>query len=171
MRKSLAGGVCAAAAFVVVFGSGSASGIGEYNGMTYGKAVESASSWGGTITIATREGSYLPTDQCMIVGTRKAGFLDSSGRSQGGYRYLVDLNCNDTTAMNGHPGNSLATPEGQKAFKLSKQGTALSEQYDKEVADGKPPACGQSEGTMKWCADVCQRSGSCSSELTDYLGM
>ena len=160
MRKSLASGVGVAAALVVVFGSGSASAVNEFNGQTYGKAKERVSSWGGTLIISTREGSYLPTEQCLIVGTRSSG--------QSGGKYLVDLNCNAPTAQSGHPGNSAATTEGQKAKALRDTSIRLSENYASAVAAGKPPFC---DDHVTYCQKQCQASGVCSDELLESLGL
>ena len=106
MRNSLASGVGAAAALLLAFGSGSASAINEYSGQTYGDAASAISSSGQSAVIATKEGSYLPLDQCLVTGSRT-----SSGQSG---KVLLDLDCNDTSALNGHPGNSVTSPEGRQ---------------------------------------------------------
>jgi hypothetical protein len=59
-------------------------------------------------------GSLLPTDECVVTGSRSANFLNSSGVNGGG-RVLLFLNCNDTYAKAGVPGNSLGSPEGRAA--------------------------------------------------------
>lgn len=109
-----AGAVGAAAVSLLTFGAGTAAAINEYAGQTYADATQAISSAGQTAVIASREGSYLPTDQCMVTGSRSANFLDSSGVNGGG-RVLLYLNCNDTYAHDGHPGNSLGSPEGRAA--------------------------------------------------------
>ncbi|WP_319430078.1 hypothetical protein [Mycobacterium sp. RTGN5] len=117
MKKQLAigiGAVGAAAASFVVFGSGVASAINEYAGQTYADASQAISSAGQSATIATRVGSFLPTDQCMVTGSRSADFLDSSGTNAGN-RVLLYLNCNNTFATAGVPGNSIGSPEGRAA--------------------------------------------------------
>lgn len=117
MKKQLAigiGAVGAAAASFAVFGSGVASATNEYAGMTYADAAQAISDGGESATIATRVGTFLPTDQCMVTGSRSANFLDSSGVSPGG-RVLLYLNCNSTFAAAGVPGNSVASPEGRSA--------------------------------------------------------
>jgi hypothetical protein len=117
VKKQLAvgiGAVGAAAASFAVFGSGTASATNEYAGMTYADASQEISGAGQSATIATRVGSFLPTDQCMVTGSRSANFLDSSGVNAGG-RVLLFLNCNNTFATAGVPGNSVGSPEGRAA--------------------------------------------------------
>ena len=117
MKKNLAigiGAVGAAAASFAVFGSGIASATNEYAGQTYADASQAISDAGESATIATRVGSFLPTDQCMVTGSRSANFLDSSGTNPGG-RVLLYLNCNNTFATAGVPGNSIGSPEGRAA--------------------------------------------------------
>ncbi|MBB3601839.1 hypothetical protein FHT40_001472 [Mycolicibacterium sp. BK556] len=117
MKKQLAvgiGAVGAAAASFAMFGTGVASATNEYAGQTYADAAQAISDSGQSATIATRVGSFLPTDQCMVTGSRSANFLDSSGTNPGG-RVLLYLNCNNTFATAGVPGNSIGSPEGRAA--------------------------------------------------------
>ena len=117
MKKYLVRGIGAAgaaAASVAVFGSGIASATNEYAGQTYADASKAISDAGQSATIATRVGSFLPTDQCIVTGSRSADFLDSSGTNPGN-RVLLYLNCNNTFATAGVPGNSIGSPEGRAA--------------------------------------------------------
>lgn len=166
MRKSLASGVGVAAAVVAIAGSGSANAVNEYVGLTYAKAAESINQWGKAI-IATREGSYLPTDQCMVVGSRRANFLDSSGRNQGG-AVLLDINCNDKSAAGGHPGNSAASPEGKKAVALRKSVEYINKDFADSAAEGKASWC---EEHVTGCKYNCEQDGTCSAEVKEFLGI
>ncbi|QEN16109.1 hypothetical protein ACRDU6_28475 [Mycolicibacterium sp. ELW1] len=117
MKNCLVLGVSAAGAAVAsvaMFGSGVASATNEYAGQTYADAAQAISDAGQSATIATRVGSFLPTDQCMVTGSRSADFLDSSGTNPGN-RVLLYLNCNNTFATAGVPGNSIGSPEGRAA--------------------------------------------------------
>ena len=168
MKKSLARGVGvlgSAAALVAVFGSGSASAVNEYAGQTYEEAASSISDWG-TPVIASRVGSYLPTEQCMVTGSRAANFLDSSGNGRSG-TVLLDLNCNDTSAFNGHPGNSVATPEGRQVKEFRDAAVRINNDFAKATAAGQTSFC---EEEADYCQKVCEESGTCSAELLDYLG-
>lgn len=117
MNKHLAigiGALGATAASFAMLGSGVASATNEYTGQTYADAVQAISGAGQSATIATRVGSFLPTEQCLVTGSRNADFLDSSGTNPGG-RVLLYLNCNNAFATAGVPGNSVASPEGRQA--------------------------------------------------------
>ncbi len=163
MRKSLASGVGVAAAFIVMSGAGSAeaSPYGPYVGSTYGDASGSITSNGGTAVIVTREGSYLPTEKCIVVGSRKSGT-----------KFLLDLNCNDIYAgESGHPGNSAVTPEGQAAKTTLNTAKYLNENYAKETAAGSGKS--YCEENTDSCTRFCQGKGAglCSAELMQFLGL
>ena len=108
------GAVGVAAASFAVFGSGTAAAVNEYAGQTYADASKAISDAGQSAVIATRVGSFLPTDQCTVTGSRSANFLDSSGTNAGG-KVLLYLNCNNSFAAAGVPGNSIGSPEGRQA--------------------------------------------------------
>ena len=117
MKKSVVLGISAvgvAAASFAIFGSGTASATNEYAGQTYADAAQAISDAGQSAVIATRVGSFLPTDQCAVTGSRSANFLDSSGTNAGG-KVLLYLNCNNSFAAAGVPGNSIGSPEGRQA--------------------------------------------------------
>ena len=105
----------AATALVALFGVGTAAAINEYEGQTYADAANAISQSGGYAKIASKVGSFLPTDRCVVTGSRTASFLDSSGNNAGG-QVLLDLNCNYMFALPGVPGNSHASPEGKAAY-------------------------------------------------------
>lgn len=139
MKKHLAmgiGAVGAAAASFAAFGSGLAAATNEYAGMTYADASQQISGAGQSATIATRNGTFLPTDQCIVTGSRSADFLDSSGTNAGN-RVLLYLNCNNTFATAGVPGNSIGSPEGRAARSDYEQklAEAQAEQEQSEAAE------------------------------------
>lgn len=173
MKKYLAGGIGTAAVLMAVFGSGSAGAVNEYSGLTYAKAQQKAGSYGQTLIIATKTGSYLAMDDCVVTGSRKAVFLDSSGRIEGGSNsnYLIDLNCNDNSALNGHPGNSAASPEGKEVLQAKQDADDMSKNYAKAMESGKTPACLTTDAAARWCVKVCTISKSCSSDLNGALGL
>ena len=163
MKKILA--LSASAAFAVLLSPGLASADNEYVGSTYAKAAEDISRYGKAI-IVSRIGDYLPTEECIVVGSRTGNFNDSSGNVRGG-TVLLNLNCNDSVA-GAHAGNSAATPEGKKAQLLRKYASDISEDYAKSEADGQSPYCADNFDT---CVSICKKTGKCSSELSDYLGI
>ncbi len=162
MKKILAGAVGGAAALTVIFGAGPAVADNEYKGLTYAKVQERT---GNRAVISSRTGSYLPTEECIVTGNRRASYLDSSGNSS--RKILVDLNCNDSMNM-GHPGYSVATDQGKKAQQLKQSATNISTNYAKAIESGKPPAC---EARFERCQQICQQAGTCSDELLEYLGL
>ena len=153
MRKILASVFGGAALFAAICGAAPANA--GYEGLTYAQAVEYMSAHGGTAIIATREGSYLPTEQCIIVRSRDSGS-----------KTYLDLNCNDIVSGE-HPGNSVATPAGAKAKTLRTQSENISKDYAKAIDSGKSPWC---DNYMSYCKSVCKQSGTCSSELLEYIG-
>ena len=159
MKRFLAGGIGGAVAVAVMLNAAPASAINDYNGMTYEQVLENVQGWGGTAVIVTREGSYLPTEKCVVVGSRNSG---SSVR--------LDLNCNDTSALNGHPGNSVASPEGKKALQARKTAKSLNEDYAAKSAAGEQSYC---EQNAESCIGFCEGAGAglCSEELMQALGL
>ena len=161
MKRTLARGVGVAAAFMAFVGSGSAAANNEYVGQTYAKAAASIKGSGGTPVIVSRIGEYLPTEQCEVTGSRR-------GQAGGKSAVLLNLNCNDT--LNGHPGNSATSPEGQKVVAMRAQADQLSKDY----ASGSEyyvPYCAESADATKTCADICAKAKTCSAELNHFLGL
>jgi hypothetical protein len=155
-----------AATFVVFFGSGTAGAINEYKGMTYEKASAAISKWG-TPVVASRVGSFLPTEKCLITGSRTASFLDSSGNNRGG-TVLLDLNCNDNTAAGEHPGYSVMTPQGAKAAQQRRSAESINKNFTATTAAGKDPWCAEH---LDYCQRVCKASELCTDGLLKYLGL
>jgi len=163
VKRLLAGAAAGVMAFGMILGAGPVSADNEYKGQTFERVQQRT---GNRAVIASRTGSYLPTEQCIVTGNRRASFLDSSGNSS--RKILVDLNCNDTMTA-GHPGYSLATDQGKKAQRLRELGNNLSNNFAKEQAAGKQPWC---ERNAERCAEACQREGvKCSAELMKFLGL
>jgi hypothetical protein len=159
VKKILAGAVGGAAALTVILGAGPAGADNEYKGLTYERVQEIL---GGQAVISSRVGSFLPTEQCIVTGNRRAS---SAG---GGGRYLVDLNCNDTLT-DGHPGYSVATVQGEKAQQLKLQVNFINGDYERQTSAGEAPYC---EEKFAFCKQICERSGDmCSPELSGYLGL
>jgi hypothetical protein len=160
VRKTLVSGVGLAAGLMLIFGAAPASAVNEYVDMTYEKASSQISAGGRTPVIATRVGDYLPMEQCMVVGSRAI---------KGG-KTLLNLNCNSGIAGS-HPGNSLASPEGQKAMLTKDRALRMNKNYAQSLAAGKTPSCFLDEGSTNWCIDICTKSRACSSELNQALGL
>ncbi len=159
MKKLLAGGVSGAAALALIFGAGPASADNELKGLTFAEAQERA---GGNAVVASRTGSYLPTEECIVTGNRRASF------GNGNSKVLVDLNCNDTMTA-GHPGYSVTTEQGKKAEQMRGWGRQYTQNYEAAIEAGEVPFCAANEFNVNKCLDICKRAGTCSQELIDYL--
>ena len=164
MKKYLAGVIGAVLTLLFMLGSGYAYANNEYNGQTYEKAAGTIKNSGGTPVIATREGSYLPTEKCIVVGSRK------QSSTSGGGKTLLNLNCNDASALNGHPGNSVATPEGKRVQQARETAKSLNENFVKAHEVGQQAYC---DTNADKCKSFCQNSGAgyCSPELMQALGL
>jgi hypothetical protein len=158
VKKILAGAVSGAAALAVIFGSGVSHADNEFKGQTYERAAANIRGYGGTVVIAGRIGNYLPTEECVVTRSQ-------SGESR---KQLLYLNCNDASALNGHSGNSVATPEGKKVLQLREWGEGLSSDYKKSTESGKAPLC---EKNFDWCVRTCTAAKNCSDEVLEYLGL
>ena len=132
-----------------------------FAGRTYAEVQEATN---GQAKIGSRVGEYLPTEECIVTGSRRF--------SAGGNTFLVDLNCNDPKSAGGdgndHAGNSVMSPAGKRIAALKEQAVSISSNYEKAVAAGKSPAC---ESRYDACVRVCEESGACSAELAEYLGL
>ena len=161
MKRVLAGAVGSCAALALILGApANANPYDRFAGLTYAQLQER---YQRPITIASRIGEYLPTEQCIVTGSRS---------QSGGNALLVDLNCNDPRAAGGdgndHPGSSAASPEGRKMQALKERAASLSKNYETAIAAGKSPSC---ERYYDSCVRICQQSGACSAELLEYLGV
>ena len=72
VKKAIASGVGIGSALVMFVGAGTAGANNEYKGLTYEKAVQQITAGHGTVGISSREGSYLPTEKCIVTGSRKS---------------------------------------------------------------------------------------------------
>jgi hypothetical protein len=158
VKKILAGAVGGAAALAVIFGAGPAVADNEYKGRTYAWVQERTKN---RAVISSRVGSYLPTEECIVTGNRRATY------GTGSAKILVDLNCNDSMNM-GHPGYSLATDQGKRAKALKAQAVSISDNYAKALKAEKTPRCAD---IYERCQRICKQAGTCSDELLKYLGL
>lgn len=166
VKKILASAVGSAAVAAAIFGAGTAHAVNEYAGLTYEQAAGSISSSGGTAVVYSRVGDYLPTEQCLVTGSRSGLSLDSSGNSRGN-QVLLYLNCNDTKTA-GHPGYSVMTPEGKKAQQTRQTAASINENFAEATAAGAESWC---EKNSSQCANFCQSAGLCSAEVNEFLGI
>ncbi|WP_431238730.1 hypothetical protein ACQ86B_02445 [Mycolicibacterium aichiense] len=153
-----------------LFGAAEAAAAGpDVTGYTYAKATETISAWGYAAVISSVVGDQLPTSDCIVTSSGMASNLDSSGRSRG-KQVLLNLNCNQTLAGPGKPGNSAATPQGRQAKAIQDKADILSDDVTKSLAAGKTPYCGKGGVDTQACKDFCDKNaGVCSQTLLDFL--
>ena len=155
------GAVAAGVAVMGAFGGGVAAAAGpDPTGKTYSDAAAEIKAWGWKATIATVVGEQSAIDDCLVTSSRKAGFVDSSGRGRG-QEMLLNLDCNAKLAAPGNPGNSAASPEGRAAKKELGALAWFAEDPEENCAP-----------TANYCKQVCKKySESCSPELQQFVGL
>ncbi len=119
MRKLTARTACAVGAIAVsmaVFGTGTAA-ADAYAGKTYADASQALSNAGLKGVVAGQVGDTLPQDQCVVTYSQKAPWIKGDNFKPVSDTVLLYLDCNAAVASAGTPGNSAASPEGQKAKK------------------------------------------------------
>jgi hypothetical protein len=140
-----------------MFGSGIASAKGPaLEGKTYSEAAAIIARNNGTPVIATVSGSELAMDDCIVVSYHKSSFLNSRGRNDRKNNFLLNMNCNRRVAGAGHSGNSAMSPDGAKAKEEQKTATYIAKKLEQN-----PGYCAETEGRLKWCQQLCKRTGLC----------
>jgi hypothetical protein len=136
-----------AASALTAFGTGVASADDALAGLTYAKAKKALDGSGLTPVVATRVGSFLADDDCVITRSQLRAV---KGKTTA---ILLYLNCNATVATSGDPGNSAASPEGR----AQKQAQAVADSIN-----ANPDACKVSEKAAADCKAFCDaHAGMC----------
>src|ERR1700754_1028989 len=120
-----------------LFGTGSASAA-DYDGQTYADAAAAIEESGGTPVVATRIGSLLPQDECIVMNSQD----HSSLRDPPDDVYMLpvtdevrlNLNCAGGFATATNPGASLASPAGGEPNAAADEAAAAEEQELAEVS-------------------------------------
>jgi hypothetical protein len=110
----IVGGTSLVATSVALAGAGVASASPSVVGMTFDKAQEAVQNAGLTAEVSTTTGTALPQSECMVVNQVVRAAVNF-GREYTPAKVLLSLNCNAIVATPGHPGNSVASPEGLEA--------------------------------------------------------
>ncbi|MBJ7339106.1 hypothetical protein [Mycolicibacterium sp.] len=149
MKRFIAGvlGVIGAVSVVTTpFGAGVAH-ADALAGMTYAAASKALDGSGLTPVVATRVGSFLPQDECVVTRSQLRAV---KGKPTA---ILLFLNCNATVATDGSPGNSAASPQG----KAEKDAQAVA-----DTLNANPEACTASEKAAADCKAFCDaHAGMC----------
>jgi hypothetical protein len=83
-------------------------------GMTYNQAQQAVQDAGMSAVVSTTIGTALPQGDCIVTSQTLRSAV-SFGRDYTPSKVLLSLNCNDSVAAPGKPGNSAASPEGRVA--------------------------------------------------------
>jgi hypothetical protein len=116
---------------LVSFGGPAAAKSDPLIGKKYSEASALISGWGADAVIETVIGSRLATDDCIVGTWSRSSFRDIDAKKRKG-AILLNLNCNDSLASAGSPGNSATSAEGKLAKRNIKVGAwcALPDQVD-----------------------------------------
>ncbi|HYP96855.1 MAG TPA: hypothetical protein VER34_27915 [Mycobacterium sp.] len=131
------GGVGAMALSMSLLGTGVAAAA-EYDGQTYADAAAAIEESGGTPVVATRVGSQLPQDDCLVVNSQDHSYLrdppDDVYVLSVTDEVRLNLNCAGGYATATNPGASVASPAGREARVAAEEAAAAEEQELAEVS-------------------------------------
>jgi hypothetical protein len=110
----------------------------EYDGQTYADAAAAIEESGGTPVVATRVGSQLPQDDCLVVNSQDHSYLrdppDDVYVLSVTDEVQLNLNCAGGYATATNPGASVASPAGREARAAAEEAAAAEEQELAEVS-------------------------------------
>jgi hypothetical protein len=128
VKKLIAGvgTVGAAAVSMLLFGTGVAA-ADDYAGQTYADASAAAGDAGLTAVVASRTGSKLSEDDCLVERSQTAPFTSANDGAviEGNIQFY--LNCDGAYATATSPGKSVASPEGGAAKSAADEEEAAAE--------------------------------------------
>ena len=144
------GAVGAAALSMMIFGSGVASA--DLTGMSYDDASAWISDHKGKPVVGTVSGDQVETGDCTVVSWHLSTFLNSCGENDRKKDFLLNLNCNNSVASPGNPGNSVMTPIGAQAKKQQQMAAKINK---------NPAWCHAADKNMEYCQTICKDTGLC----------
>ena len=131
------GGVGAMALSMALLGTGVAAAA-DYDGQTYADAAAAIEQAGDTPIVATRVGSQLPQDECLVVNSQDHSYLrdppDDVYVLSATDEVRLNLNCAGGYATATNPGASVASPAGREARAAADEAAAAEEQELAEVS-------------------------------------
>ena len=131
------GGVAAMALSMALLGTGVAAAA-DYDGQTYADAAAAIEQAGDTPIVATRIGSQLPQDECLVVNSQDHSYLrdppDDVYVLSATNEVRLNLNCAGGYATATNPGASVASPAGREARAAADEAAAAEEQELAEVS-------------------------------------
>jgi hypothetical protein len=155
----------AVGAAMTVLGAGvaGAQGSPDVSGKTFSDASTTLQNAGYTAKVATTVGSQLTQGDCVVTSQVDTPASTSYGPSQfktakaaGAKTVLLSLNCNATLASATDPGNSAASPGGQKEKKLEEgvawERTPEGQQWCKDTKTQHPDWGWSTDKGLQGCA-------------------
>jgi len=131
------GGVGAMALSMALLCTGVAAAA-DYDGQTYADAAAAIEQAGDTPIVATRIGSQLPQDECLVVNSQDHSYLrdppDDVYVLSATNEVRLNLNCAGGYATATNPGASVASPAGREARAAADEAAAAEEQELAEVS-------------------------------------
>jgi len=131
------GGLRAMALSMALLGTGVAAAA-DYDGQTYADAAAAIEQAGDTPIVATRIGSQLPQDECLVVNSQDHSYLrdppDDVYVLSATNEVRLNLNCAGGYATATNPGASVASPAGREARAAADEAAAAEEQELAEVS-------------------------------------
>ena len=133
-------GAIGALALSALLGGGVASADG-YAGETYSDASSAASDSGQTVVVASRVGSTLSEDDCLVSRSQTAPFASANDGVHVDSTVQFYLNCTGAVATATTPGMSAGSPEGRAAKQAAlEQAQAAQDEQDQLAMTGNTPA-------------------------------
>ncbi len=108
-------GAIGALAVSALLGGGVAAAADDYAGQTYADAASAASDAGQTVIAASRVGSTLSLDDCIVTRSQTAPFASANDGIPVSDTVQFYLNCTGGFATATTPGASVGSPEGRAA--------------------------------------------------------
>jgi hypothetical protein len=132
-----AGAVGAMTLSTMLLGTGVATAA-EYDGQTCADAAAAIEESGGTPIVATRIGSELPEDDCIVVNSQNHSYLrdplDDVYVLSVTNEVRLNLNCAGGYATATNPGASVVSPAGREAKAAAEEAAAAEEQEPAAVS-------------------------------------
>lgn len=99
---------------------GTATAAPDVVGKTYADAVAALQQSGSVVVVAARVGDQLPLDECIVEGVSSPPFVRPGSGAAVRNEVRLTVNCNGSVAKADTPGNSAASPAGQRAIEEQK---------------------------------------------------
>lgn len=121
-----AGAAMVAGAILAVGSAETAMAVPAVVGLPYADAAAAIKGSGGTPVVASRVGSRLGDDECIVTNAWEASFVRGNGEEfePDDDEVMVALNCNGAHATATDPGASLLSPGGRAAKKAKEAAAA-----------------------------------------------